>query len=874
MSDCEDIIFYSPKDQYGGIKKPAACNDVQQPVPEVLREPTDTYVESFSYDLKPVKLFNLQQDASCPSGSYGNPSTYVVPATTFSYDIYLDIVADIADDVVEYIFNNNLLDVIQQAVMTRGYTPEELQTLTGMKYSQAVSFLNEVAYQHQILDEQARLYAESMLQCYYMNGQQGAMCPDISAVEMFGATFTLQDILDYFAQIDADGNLLHPYSDLHGGVKFFIVPAGTVKSNVSQKDADYMALQLAKSSLDCLYVNRRQELDCTDPDRPGKLIGAGDEPVPTPTAQEWEQWLIDNNAQDYGLQQPVGHIVVEEGTVVSRIGQEEADNQAKQLGWAGLVCYYVNDPVELQCDSEDARPNGVIPSEDNSWIEASLDGLPGQHVYVGPGRFTSRRSREEANSDAQLAAESLLECCFTNDEITVECPPYYIKDETGTIIKEIAPSDYPEEAVIKVVVPAGTFFSCDEGGRDFCNEQAEQYAQLQLICYYCNDIVLPSCVPNWIIEAVTSGIVLERDIEYMGQELHAGDVYHLPLPLEPDTIVNPFTGEKENVKSWSTQATAGVPKDQICYRDYYSEIVSEEINIPVVPDGAECPFQNDMVIAACLMEDPYAGAGVTDEGEPYIFYSAHTYDEADACISEILSNPAPGEYVKIPAGIFTYTVRDFPDLPQPEDPDYDYDAVSALVKQRANEDAVELAKTSLYCVYANPITHISCDGLFENSLCAPLWRFSQGTDALYPGRELMDWSPTMVKPYVIPYGMFTSPVSMQDVYERVEIFALSALLCWYGNEPQTGTCEEKGSEATQYQEGEVPENIIIDTDPEEADARAKELAIAMAICLDLPTGPPGPIGPAGPPGPAGPAGPAGPPGQPGACPGSCMGVYT
>lgn len=879
MSDCDEIKFYSPKDQFGGNVKQSACNNPEQQVPDVLREPTDTYQESYDYSLPPIRVFNRRQEVQCPTGMYPDygDGISIVEATKLYYDVYFDSVPDIADDVVQYIHDNNLVEVIQQEVFARVYTPEQLAALTGMKYSQAKQLLDIIATQQAELDARALTMAELNLACHYLNNPQAALCPNYSAVELFGDNFTEQDIIDYFSELDEEGRLLRPYSDLLGGIKYYLIPFGVLQSKLSQEDADYKALQMATSALECLFVNDKQILDCTDPDRPDRIPGFGTEPVPTPTNQEWEQWLIDNNAQDYGLDMPVGTIIIEAGTISSKIGVEEANRQAKQIGYTQLVCYYVNDPVELQCADEDARTNGVIPSADNKWIEAIYPEQLGQHVYIGSGRFTSVRSREDAQNAAQRAAEGMLECCYTNDEITVECPPYYIKDSEGQIIRQIEPSDYPEEAVIKVIVPAGTFFSCLENGKEQCNQQALNYATAQLVCYYCNEVILPSCVPNWVITAVTSGIVLEREIEVAGQILHAGDLYTLSLPLEPELIVNPFTGEKENVRNWSTQATAGVPSDQICYRDYYTDVVAEEVNMPVVQSGDECPFQNDLIIAGCQLDDPYDGAGVTDTGEPYIFYSQHSYDEEDACLSDKLSNPIPGKYIEIPAGTFIYTALDLIDAPHIGDPDYDYDEVSKLVKQKANDAALELAKSMLYCIYANPVTHVSCDGQFENELCSPLWRFGQAEDRMYPGRSVIDGAPTILNPIIIPYGMFTSPVSMQDVYTRTEAYAVTALVCWYGNNEQTGDCEEKGSTATQYGEGYVPKDTLIDTSPYKADERAKEMAIAMAICLDIPqgpVGPQGPEGPEGPQGPQGPAGPSGPPGAPGSCPGACMGVYT
>ena len=97
------------------------------------------------------------------------------------------------------------------------------------------------------------------------------------------------------------------------------------------------------------------------------------------------------------------------------------------------------------------------------------------------------------------------------------------------------------------------------------------------MCYYCNDIVLPTCVPTWVIEAVTTGIVLTVPIPDL--ELDVGDVYMLDLPLEPEDIYNPYSGEKEDLSKWSKFATAGVPSDMICALNYQpTAVIGEGVN--------------------------------------------------------------------------------------------------------------------------------------------------------------------------------------------------------------------------------------------------------------------------------------------------------
>jgi hypothetical protein len=45
MDDCDNLIFYSPKNKIGGYEKNAKCNEVEVKVPNELREPTDVITE-------------------------------------------------------------------------------------------------------------------------------------------------------------------------------------------------------------------------------------------------------------------------------------------------------------------------------------------------------------------------------------------------------------------------------------------------------------------------------------------------------------------------------------------------------------------------------------------------------------------------------------------------------------------------------------------------------------------------------------------------------------------------------------------------------------------------------------------------------------
>lgn len=888
--DCETVTFYSPADTYGGVKPAPLCDiDVTKKVPDELREPVDSYTPPPVLELPPLRIENAEQRVYCEAGTIGRPAEGYTAAGEFTDTLHITTVADITQPVLEYIRDNGLVAVIEQNIRQRLWTQLDPQTgsyagssvlsrMTGMTFVQADRLLGLAARIQASLDDTAMTAAEALLDCFYVNTPQAAICLDVDASEVLpeGTDISPAAILEYMESAGID------YSTALGGVPYFIVPTGMFESSVSQEDADAKALTAAKAALVCHFANDEVTVDCTYTTRPGKPIDGGDQPVPTPTDTEWNKWLADNGAASFGLEKPVGTVTVPAGTVKSFISTGDATDMARSAGWAALVCYYVSDAIALECEDGNARSYKVIPGPDSPAAPAILPGTRGQSVYVPAGYNTSELSRESATAKSQALAESLLECCFTNDEITVECPPIAAIDPlTGEEVM-VNPSAV-QDAVLTVTVPAGTFFACEDAAttgaeaKQQCNDAALAMAQSQLICYYCNRAVLPTCVPTWVIQAVTDGIPIEHDVIYDGKVVFpAGTLYVLQLPLQPDNIINPFTGAPEDTAQWSVNATTGAPRDMICYRDAVPDDVLSETAVETLnKEGDECPFGNDLIIAACQMDDP----GSVPSGEPYIFYSKWATDAEDGCLSDVMSNPAPGQYIEIPAGTFMFTANDVAGTTHKGDPDYDYDLNSRLVKEAANEAALNMAKAMLLCVFANPVTHVVCEGESpENNLCADEWDIRLGhTPDLFPS------SNTAENPMIIPYGMFTSQESMLDVWERTLIFGQSTAICWYGNDTQRCNCADKGYEdLTQLGSGYVESNAIIGNTKDEANEKARAMACAMAICIDLPSiagpeGPSGPQGPAGPAGPAGPQGPQGPPGAPGQnapCTETCHGVYT
>lgn len=89
-------------------------------VPNELREPTDNYDPSDNIVVKldPIRLFNISKEASCNAIDeqlIGEPGKdkFVVSEAAISEDLDIFVIDDISTQVIRYIFDNKLIEVIQ-----------------------------------------------------------------------------------------------------------------------------------------------------------------------------------------------------------------------------------------------------------------------------------------------------------------------------------------------------------------------------------------------------------------------------------------------------------------------------------------------------------------------------------------------------------------------------------------------------------------------------------------------------------------------------------------------------------------------------------------------------------------------------------------
>lgn len=384
----------------------------------------------------------------------------------------------------------------------------------------------------------------------------------------------------------------------------YVVPANTVKSKISQIEADAQARILAESMLKCLYGNETVYVECQDlPEYQGTVI----EKVP-----------VDKFPVLEGLAPRVGMYLIGKDVILSSTSTSIATTEATTMALGMLVCYYVNREVFLACyiapEGEEpydddkkalirrrARGAGVIPTSDN-WAKANpAVGSLGQEVYIPEGFFTSTLSAEEADELAKTLAQSLLECCYVNERIEVECPECTVTEADGAPVAVKPVRDATKNW--RVVIEEGKFTSCES--QEAANELARAEALSMLECYYGNPELPPTCVPDWVLESIASGklqLPLSQAIVGRGMALAYLDDGERKVLVEelPETAMD---GVKENtyiVKDDCQAAYDQAIRSRKTLRDAIKNEDTDEV----------CLYMNDEFLYGCLVYDIYNEFGL------------------------------------------------------------------------------------------------------------------------------------------------------------------------------------------------------------------------------------------------------------------------
>ena len=772
-NDCEKITFYAPSDRRGGVKPIPSCEPGQLIVPEDLPVPPNpetpeppvriprplevrsapyTFIcdnkkdrEAYGYGIdlsveipdKYISPVAADEPGYIENYYYGSDSAVIVPEGYVTTVIPFSSVPDIASDVLNYIaVNNREIDIEHLLRLVSSDRANKLVRGYGFTTSQAEALVSLFDAAQLKADYSAYTYGESTLVCAWENAVQETSC--------------------------ADPAMAH-YYDHPDAVHHAVIPAGTYKSLISQADADQMAADAAAAMLNCFYVSDAVQVSCED-------LG-------------YEEPVLNTDGR-------IGTVVVPKGTFTSTISIEDATEQARTYAKSLLICYYTNTKIELSCDDENARNLGVTPTPDNK-VEITLtpdsSRIPGkgQVIVIEPGVIRSNISTEAAIQEATLLAESLLECCFVNVAKTVTCPnyEYTYTDENGVKQTKSIPASEEKSPQYSMSIAAGVFSSCVS--QEEADHEAETFIQSALSCYYCNDVVLPTCVPDDVLQEVKASI-------------DNGD-YSI-LPLDPN---------KYDISQWSGDATVGAPPGYVCGFEYeQAQQIAETAARTIIHDlrsteSSKCRYTNDLLYAGCYFNDPFGNDSNVD-GTKAVYYKAYAPGlgsipyfvykaNVDTRLNKNVSTPTLGTYVAIPAGTISITINDVPasfkapdviettpfdqldpdnednvtteELPMPGvevNGDGEIESEAMRVKAYANELALKMAMGMVQCLYANPEMTITCYDVGKPGASSP-----DGTNA-----------------WTVPAELFVGPNYKVVIAEAKKLLE-SMVLCLYPNEPRT-----------------------------------------------------------------------------------------
>jgi len=289
-------------------------------------------------------------------------------------------------------------------------------------------------------NSEAEALADALLECYWVNEEQCKEC----------------DIVEVTNPDDPDGPPLYVTPEDFGPR---CIEAGTVRSYVSQNDADEQAAILADAALICTYCNPTIYPKCT----PETWSGS----IPVPPEEIDSTWSI---SATRGVAE--GTVCANDATdvvgVATSVGNTPAD-----IADANDCCYG-NDAVAVSCPTDEAgNPVDASLSSDDVVIAKDTliicDSDAAAAGWVGT-------TKDYATQLATQLANAALVCIWSNEVQYAGCAP--------------APSPADEEDVflegttVSATTEAGSFISFSSQAE--ANSIALTVAIAQLNCVYVN----------------------------------------------------------------------------------------------------------------------------------------------------------------------------------------------------------------------------------------------------------------------------------------------------------------------------------------------------------------------------------------------------
>ncbi len=455
-------------------------------------------------------------------------------------------------------------------------------------------------------------------------------------------------------------------------VTTYTVPAGTYGSPTSVEEANTIALIAAQAKLSCMWGNVVTTRRCSQLPGNDATQEADYETVEAATSPEDLEHTVFLVGKPERIVRKL-EATVAANSIVSSVSQADANSMAEAEAFSRLICFFTAATI-VGCPLD---PD-LVPSDGP--VADVYRRIKGRQATVPAGLTVSTVSQADAVILASLFGESLLNCYWDNQEMTVACDddpaehidfedpydPYDPSTKLGPVLfssafnKSIEMRASSDRGIYSVLVEAGEIAS--DVGRADANAQALILGMSQLNCIYCNPEIPPVCVPDY-----EGGDILPLAAEDLGGSLDAtagvpGVVYVLGI----DDILRPEQG-----------VPFGTPKVLICTPEAAEALaVADTVGmIPAAsaaPQDRECRYGNEELVWTCA-------------------------EAIDPLPTYVLHSTSLAKTVTVPANQFTVVLGAV-----------DAEETPAEAIARANQQARILAETLLACEFGNPRLIIMC----------------------------------------------------------------------------------------------------------------------------------------------------------------------
>ena len=281
------------------------------------------------------------------------------------------------------------------------------------------------------------------------------------------------------------------------------------------------------------------------------------------------------------------------------------NSKALDLALAGILCYYANNEITLYCspaypdansavtDGDDGTPNLLAaPNTPPDQIPASYIPLANNPVIIPAGSYTSTFSQGDANSLANDAATSALQCLYCNDQRTRTCADLGFTDELVT------DSDDTEDALDgrkrKGSVTIVRNSVCSTDSKDDANTLADSLADDQLSCFYVNPQITVDCASVGLqagIPGVTGPPFGDFLLGLRGQTITIPAGYIVSLVSTDDAVAQAHELAVGMLDCWicNEAQIAQCPPDEVITSSGASIFIDDSVGETVTV--AECEIQ-------------------------------------------------------------------------------------------------------------------------------------------------------------------------------------------------------------------------------------------------------------------------------------------